>query len=188
MPSKKKVNNSAVVSQTKRWIEAVIIDLNFCPFAKKVFDQQTLFYKVVESEKTEEGLSIVIDECLRLDSNKEIETTLIIYPDMLEDFNDYLDFLELANQLLETQNYAGIYQLASFHPNYCFDGVAMEAAENYTNRSPYPMLHLIRESRLEGALETYPDPEQIPLRNIERAKKEGAGFFKQILKQIKNTK
>ncbi len=188
MNVEKTASNSAILSQTKYWVEDVIIGLNFCPFAKKVVDKQTLFYKVVESEKTEESLSVLIDECIRLDSDKEIETTLIIYPHMLKDFNEYLGFLELANQLLETQSYSGVYQLASFHPDYCFDGVEMDAAENYTNRSPYPMLHLLRESSLEKALKTYSNPEQIPLRNIERAKQKGAAFFKQTLAQINNTK
>ncbi len=184
----KQVSNSAVISQTRQWVADIIIGLNFCPFAKKVFDQQSLFYKVVESEKTEESLSVLIDECLRLDNDKEIETTLIIYSNILTDFNDYLDFLELANQLLEAQNYTGIYQLASFHPDYCFDGAEMVAAENYTNRSPYPMLHLIRESSLEKALETYDEADKIPVRNIERAKQKGVNFFKQILNKIKSAK
>ncbi len=185
MSSAKQVSPSTVVSQTKQWVLDIIIGFNFCPFAKRAFEQQSLFYKVVESKKIEESLLALIDECVRLDKNKEIETTLIIYPIMLDDFTDYLDFLDLANQLLEKQNYNGIYQLASFHPDYCFDGVAEDAAENYTNRSPYPMLHLIRESSLEKALETYAKPEQIPLRNIEQAKQKGATYFKQLLDTIK---
>ncbi|VAW94217.1 hypothetical protein MNBD_GAMMA23-2207 [hydrothermal vent metagenome] len=188
MSSVKQVSPNTVVSQTKQWVLDVIIGLNFCPFAKKVFDQQSLFYKVVEPENIEESLLALIDECMRLDKGKEVETTLIIYPTMFKEFTDYLDFLELANQLLEKQNYNGIYQLASFHPDYCFTGVAEDAAENYTNRSPYPMLHLIRESSLEKALESYTEPEQIPLRNIERATQKGSTFFKQLLNTIKHTK
>ncbi len=188
MEPKKPVNDNNIITQTKQWVADVIIALNFCPFAKKVFDQQGIFYKVVESKNTEEGLATLIDECVRLDNDTDLETALIIYPNMLEDFNDYLDFLELANQLLEAQNYIGVYQLASFHPNYCFDGVELDAAENYTNRSPYPMLHLIKESSLAKALETYDDPEQIPVRNVERAKQKGAAFFKKILNKIANIK
>lgn len=188
MAAKKPANNNNVVSQTMQWVADVIIELNFCPFAKKVFDQQRIFYKAVESKNIEEGLEALIDECIHLDNDTKIETALIIYPNMFEGFNDYLDFLELANQLLEAQNYTGIYQLASFHPDYCFDGAEVDAVENYTNRSPYPMLHLIKESSLEKALKTYDDPEQIPVRNVERAKQKGIAFFKQILNQIANIK
>jgi len=186
MKSEQSTNSTAIIAQTAQWIAEVIIVLNFCPFAKKVFDQQLIFYKVVESKKLEQALATLIDECMRLDVENKIETTMIIYPNMLGDFNDYLDFLELANQLLESQNYIGIYQLASFHPNYCFDGA--EAAENYTNRSPYPMLHLLRESSLNKALETYPHPEQIPVRNVKLAEQKGTDYFKKILTKIKNLK
>ena len=178
MEPKKIANDNNIIAQTKQWVADVIIELNFCPFAKKVFDQQGIFYKVVESKNTEEGLAVLIDECIRLNNDTDIETALIIYSNMLEDFNDYLDFLD----------YIGVYQLASFHPEYCFDGVELDAAENYTNRSPYPMLHLIKESSLAKALEAYHDPEQIPVRNVERAKQKGVTFFKQILNKISNIK
>ncbi len=106
-------------------------------------------------------------EFIRLDNAAEIETTLFILSGGFDDFDHFLDCLEMATQLLVVANYQGIYQLASFHPDYCFDEVSQQDPANYTNRSPYPMLHIIREASLEKALENYPAPEQIPLRNIE---------------------
>ena len=92
---------------------------------------------------------------------------MLIYANAFADFDEYLDFVSLAQGLLEAQNYEGVYQLASFHPNYCFEGATEDDAANYTNRSPYPMLHLLRESSLENALRNYPNPEMIPANNIQ---------------------
>ena len=187
--SLEKVNvvvDTTVISQTKQWIEAVVIGLNFCPFAKRVFDKNLITYQIANNESTVDDLISLIALCKELDQNNELETGFVIYPNKLADFNDYLDFLELANQLLCEQEYEGIYQLASFHPQYCFDGTEIDAAENYTNRSPYPMLHLLRELSLEKALEQFDAPEEIPVRNIEVANQKGADFFSNILENISN--
>ena len=180
------LTDDLIIQQTKQWLNEIVIGLNFCPFAKNVFDQELVYYKVVISKNLEEALAVLIDECQRLDHDNKIETTLIIFPDILSNFDDYLDFVALANQLLDTQNYTGVYQLASFHPDYCFNETDVNAAENYTNRSPYPMLHLLRESTLEKALKSYAEPEKIPIHNIETAKKKGRSFFIQTLNKIKN--
>ncbi len=177
-----------VIEQSKSWIEQIVIGLNFCPFAKKVFDNNTIFYHVDNLEKTEDKLHTLADVCRLMDGNTAIETAFILYNSGLEGFDDYLDFLELANQLLVVQGYEGIYQLASFHPQYCFEGAEPTAAENYTNRSPYPMLHLLRESSLQTALESYKQPEKIPQKNIEVATNKGADFFVNTLKKIKSEK
>src|SRR5690554_333435 len=114
----------------------------------------------------ERALHRLVAECERLDDHPEVETTLLVLTPGLEAFDDYLDFLGLAEALLEAQGYEGTYQLASFHPDYCFEGAEEEDSANYTNRSPWPMLHLLREAGLERALEHYPDPEAIPERNV----------------------
>ncbi|MDH5711889.1 MAG: DUF1415 domain-containing protein, partial [Gammaproteobacteria bacterium] len=101
------------------------------------------------------------------------ETTLLVFAEGFKDFGDYLDLVELAQDLLADQGYEGIYQIASFHPDYCFADAELDDAANYTNRSPYPMLHLIREASMEKALAHYPEPEKIPERNVEYARELG---------------
>lgn len=120
-------------------------------------------------------------ECDRLDTDTDIETTLLIYPHAFSLFDDYLDFLELAETLMCEQGYEGIYQLASFHPDYCFEGSYINDPANYTNRSPYPMLHLIRETSLEQAINCYPDPDNIPQRNIELTRSLGLTKLQNLL-------
>lgn len=116
-----------------------------------------------------------------MDNNDNIETSLLIFPESLKDFDDYLDFLEIANALMHKQGYEGIYQLASFHPHYYFEGADENDAANYTNRSPYPMLHILREASLERALLNYPDPENIPGRNIKLTRELGLDVMQKLL-------
>ncbi|MCU7837004.1 MAG: DUF1415 domain-containing protein [gamma proteobacterium symbiont of Taylorina sp.] len=171
--------SQTIIKQTQCWLDNFIIALNICPFAKKERDKGSIRFFVDESVEVSQALENLILECERLDTDKEIETTLIILSQISQDFNDYLDFLEIANQLLMTQNYEGTYQLASFHPHYVladgseFSNNAEDDPANYTNRSPYPMLHIIREESLEKALENYPQPELIPERNIQLCRKMG---------------
>ena len=156
-----------IVRQTQCWLDSVIIRHNICPFAKKERDKGSIYFSVDNSHELSDALENLIIECERLDSQPEIETTLFMLSCLGQDFNDYLDFLDLANQLLIDQGYEGVYQLASFHPEYCFADSEADDPANYTNRSPYPMLHIIREQSLEKALQSYPNPELIPERNIE---------------------
>lgn len=121
---------------------------------------------MADAADLEELLHELVAECRRLDAEPGIATTLLIAPAGMEDFDDYLDWLELAERLLDDLGYRGIYQLASFHPDYVFDGVEAADPANATNRSPYPMLHILREAELERALASYPDPESIPERNM----------------------
>jgi hypothetical protein len=161
------------ITETKKWLENVVIAHNICPFAKRVFDNDGIHFHVENSTDVETCLENLLDECARLDEDEAIETTLLIYAEAFADFDEYLDFLEVAQDLLEMEDYEGVYQLASFHPRYCFDGSTENDAANYTNRSPYPMLHLLRESSLEQALATYPNPEMIPENNIKLTRELG---------------
>lgn len=165
--------DETIINQTRCWVKSVIIGLNFCPFAGQEFEKNRIYYHVSHLRNIEPVLHDIIDECHRLDEDPGIETTLIIIADGFRSFDNYLDMLEMANRLLVEQGYEGIYQLASFHPDYCFADVLPADAANYTNRSPYPMLHLIREASLEQALQNYPEPELIPERNIKLARSHG---------------
>ena len=129
-------------------------------------------------------LQSLLLECLRLDQQPEIETSLVIMPE-LEDFEDYLDVLDWAEQLLQQQGYEGVYQLASFHPDYCFAGATPNDASNYTNRAPYATLHLIREQTISRLTALHPDPESIPERNIALTEKLGISSLKQLLAACK---
>ncbi len=173
--------NQKIINAVKQWIRETIIGFNFCPFAKREFDRDTIHYELVDDKSREEQLHALANEFRRLDENPAIETTIVIYPEGLESYFDYLDFLEIANELLFEQGYEGTYQIASFHPDYCFEDVSGSDPSNYTNRSPYPLLHLIREASLEKVLDRYPDPENIPQRNITLAREKGQEVFKAIL-------
>lgn len=170
----------------KTWVEQVVIGHNFCPFAKQEFDRGRVHFVLSENEGHEESLQALIRECERLDDSDEIETTLIVYATLLTDFEDFLDFVELANQLISIQGYEGVYQLANFHPDYCFEGEDENDASNYTNRSPFPMLHLIRENSLDKAVANYPSPERIPENNMKLAREKGQDYFKKLLNTMKN--
>lgn len=170
-----------VIFHTRKWLTSFIIHFNICPFAKREYDRGSIHYASFESEKIEQCLNAVFTECQRLDINPDIETTLLIFPSQFAQFSEYLDFLTFAESLLFEQGYEGIYQLASFHPDYCFEGENTKDPANYTNRSPYPMLHFIREDSLERAISSYSNPEKIPERNIKLTRKMGVEKLKTIL-------
>ena len=161
------------VNQISCWVKTVIVEHNFCPFAKRELERESIRYSVDHSTDLESALQVVIDEFVYLDNNDATETTLLIFVDGFKDFADYLDLVGLGQELLADQGYEGIYQLASFHPDYCFADAEQDDAANYTNRSPYPMLHLIREASMAQALKLYPEPEKIPERNVEYARELG---------------
>lgn len=173
------------IESVKYWLEKSIIGYNFCPFAKREFDNNKIHYEVVDDANTAEQLHALVNEFQRLDKEPEIETTLVIFPIGLESYFTYLDFLEVAQELLCDEGYEGIYQLASFHPDYCFADVKQDDPSNYTNRSPQPVVHIIREQSLEKVLQKHPDPASIPERNIQVATEKGKQVFESILNQAK---
>lgn len=175
-------HHQAIVAQTKKWLEKVVIGLNFCPFAKKEFERKSIRYAIGVSDGQKDALSCLIEELSLLDKDQSIETTLIIYKNDYLQFDEYLDWLAVATSLVEQSAYRGIYQLASFHPDYCFEGENLNDAANYTNRSPFPMLHILRESSLEKVLKSFSKPELIPQRNIDKARELGPDYFKNLLK------
>ncbi len=174
-----------VIKQTQYWLEHVVIALNFCPFAQPVFVQNKIHYQVSAAQSLEACLQDLILEAERLDRHNDIATTLLIFPHALQDFDDFLSALEIANDLMDAQGYTSTYQLASFHPEYCFaDSDAADPA-NYTNRSPYPMLHLIREQSIADALSHYKQAEQIPDNNVQLARAMGLEKMQSLLAEAK---
>ena len=181
--SNNKLDDSKIIAQTKNWVNSVIIAHNYCPFAKREVDKDSVRYNIVHETEFNSLLKDVMQECVWLDQNADTETTLIIFPSNLHDFNSFLDCLVLAEDLIIAQGYEGVYQIASFHPEYCFQGAELNDPANFTNRSPYPMFHLIREASVETAIRNHPDAESIPERNIEYARQQGLANMEGLLKQ-----
>ncbi|MGB0847012.1 MAG: DUF1415 domain-containing protein [Thiolinea sp.] len=161
-------NAADIVAQTRYWLETVVVANNLCPFAQRPFQDERVRFIVTDSARAEFLLEDLLHELKRLHETpvEELETTLLIHPGVLENFHDYNDFLDLVDELLVQEGFEGEFQIASFHPDYQFADTQFEDAENYTNRSPWPMLHILREASLETAIAAYPDVEGIPERNI----------------------
>ncbi len=176
-PEKHLPDDQTIIAQTRAWVKNVVVGCNFCPFASREVQRDSIHYEVIRSEAMENGLEAVLRECRRLDEDTAIETTLLIFPGAFAEFEDFLELLELGEDLLLEHDYEGIYQIASFHQDYRFADAPADDPANYTNRSLYPMLHLLREASLDRVLENYPDPEGIPERNIDFARQKGLAYM-----------
>ncbi len=147
------------IDATRVWLEKAVIGLNLCPFAKAVHVKQQIRYAVSDACDSDTLAQDLMTELMHLAAtDKEIvDTTLLIHPAVLDGFSDYNDFLEVADAIVNALGLAGQIQIASFHPHYRFEGSVDDDIENYTNRSPFPMLHLLRESSIERAVAAFPD-------------------------------
>jgi uncharacterized protein len=174
------LTEQTIIDQTTNWIKSVVIGCNFCPFAAKAMQMKSIRYVVMPDVSIEEALEKLVEEMKFLDQTADIETSFLIFPDTYTDFDDYLDLVDLADTLLADQGYEGVYQLASFHPEYCFAGAKKTDPANFTNRSVFPMLHLLRESSITQAVENYPDPEGIPGRNVAFAQEKGLKYMQML--------
>ncbi len=161
---------STITEHVNQWLNDVVIGLNLCPFAAKPQRNQQIKIFVSQASREEALLQDILDQLLELDTKEaqELETTLVVVPNMLDDFMDYNFFIDWVEALIRQQDWEGIFQVATFHPDYCFAGTCPEDDENLTNRSPYPIFHLIREQSMERVLKHYPNPEAIPEINIQR--------------------
>jgi len=171
-------SSQQIIDQTINWIHKVVIGCNFCPFAAKTMQQHHVHYQVEASTSTTLCLDAFLKEVDRLDKAPDIETSFLIFPNAFQQFDDYLDMLSMAEDLLKQKGDEGIYQLASFHPMYRFESSVKNDAADYTNRSIYPMLQFLRESSIDKALMRYENPENIPQRNVDFARKKGLTFMK----------
>jgi uncharacterized protein len=174
------MTSEQIIDQTKKWIIDVVIGCNLCPFAANVVKQQTIFYQVETNTSLETCLESFIQEMERLDNDDTIETSFLIFPNAFEKFDDYLYLVSLAEKLLKQKGYEGVYQVASFHPLYLFANSDENDPANYTNRSIYPMLHLLREESIDKALEFYKNLESIPQRNINFTREKGLVYMKML--------
>ncbi len=183
------VDDLLAIEQTKNWIQAVVIDLNLCPFARRPFENAGILYQTCPHPHFPSILDALDKLFGQMDRDDRIETALLILtrPDSecFRHFEDYLDLLALCQQLLEARGDYGTYQLASFHPDYRFANSHADDAANFTNRSPYPMLHVLREASLERALKHHPAPETIPESNIANMRALGSQTLERTLQSIR---
>ena len=174
--------DAIVVQDMVRWLERAVIGLNLCPFAKGVHTKGQIHYAVSAAT---DGRELLQDlqrelEALAEASPEKRDTTLLIAPRCMEDFLDFNDFLELADEMLDVLDLGGILQIASFHPQFQFDGTEVDDITNATNRAPYPTLHLIREESLDAAVEAFPEAEMIYERNMEVLRELGAAGWQAL--------
>jgi len=178
------IDEADVVAATRRWVERAVIGLNLCPFARAPFVQQRLHFRVSHARSEEALLADLREELVALHDVDPLtrETTLLIHPRVLTEFLDYNDFLDAADATVLALGLEGELQIASFHPDYRFADTAADAIENCTNRSPYPTLHLLRESSIEQAVEMIGETDEIYRRNIETLRDLGADGWRALMR------
>ncbi|MBN4668126.1 DUF1415 domain-containing protein [Pandoraea nosoerga] len=172
-------DNDAVIAATRHWLTRAVIGLNLCPFAKAVHVKDQIRY-VVSAATDMEGAMMDLERELQalVEADPEVvDTTLLILPSALLDFHEYNDALFFADRLLRQMGLQGVLQIASFHPDYQFEGTAPEDVENYTNRSPYPILHVLREASIDRAVDAFPEAETIYERNEALMRRMGAAGY-----------
>ncbi|MCW0413995.1 DUF1415 domain-containing protein [Xanthomonas sacchari] len=171
------------IALTRRWLERAVIGLNLCPFAKAVYVKQQVRFVLSDASTPEALLEQLAEELVLLRDTpaEQIDTTLIVHPDVLQDFLDYNDFLDNADAAVEALDLQGVLQVASFHPQYQFAGTAPDDIGNYTNRAPYPTLHLLREDSVERAVAAFPDADVIVERNLQTLEKLGLEGWKRVV-------
>ncbi len=158
-----------VTQDTRHWLERAVIGLNLCPFAKAVHVKGQIHYVVSQTTEPQALLEVLVSELQALQACDPSvrDTTLLMAPNCLQNFFDFNDFLEEADEALVELELDGILQIASFHPRFQFAGTRPDVMGNFTNRSPYPTLHLLREDSIERAVDAFPDAEAIFGKNIE---------------------
>ncbi|MFT7651814.1 MAG: hypothetical protein ACI9ON_002321 [Limisphaerales bacterium] len=174
------MNSQAVSEIVSSWLDTFVVGMNLCPFAGKEITQGRVRLAVTDANDEDALLAALQDEILALAQDPATETTLLIHPLVLNDFLDYNDFLSVSDSLLQDMNAEGEFQIASFHPHYQFAETEFDDAENYTNRSPFPLLHILRERSVSHAVETHPNVNEIPANNIAQLNKLGTEHLKTL--------
>jgi len=165
----------AIIARTRDWLERAVIGLNLCPFAKAVHVKGQVRFAVTAATTPDALLGELAQELTLLDQSdpEAIATTLLIHPQVLEDFLDFNDFLDAADAAVDSLGLRGVLQVASFHPHYQFADSGPDDIENYSNRAPFPVLHLLREEDIDRAVEAFPDPQSIFGENIKTLRRLG---------------
>ena len=175
----RKMDNERIIAQTKKWIVDVVVGCNFCPFAQREVKRNSIHFDVVRGNKAE-VLKALSAALATMNREPGVETLFLVLPADFGRFPDYLKLVKAAEVQLRKEGYEGIYQVASFHPAYVFAGSSLHDAANYTNRSPYPMLHILREESVSRATDQHPDPENIPAANMAFARQNGIAYMQRL--------
>lgn len=177
------LDEARVLADTRRWLEKAVIGLNLCPFAKAVYVKEQVRFVVSDATTPEQLVEQLGEELVLLRDTPagQVDTTLLVHPLVLGDFLDFNDFLDQADALVEALELDGVLQVASFHPDYQFADSRPDDIENYSNRAPYPTLHLLREDSVARAVEAYPDPDVIVERNYATLRKLGHEGWRRLL-------
>lgn len=178
--------DEGIASLTRHWVEHAVIGLNLCPFANAVFRKNQIEYRVSHAREPEallQDLSSALQTMIETPADT-LDTLLLIHPWALADFLDFNDFVGMAEELLDQTGLSGVLQIASFHPDYQFAGVAADDVTNATNRSPFPTLHLLREDSLDRAIASVPDTDDIVERNLALMRKLGESGLKDLQQRI----
>jgi len=175
-----------IINHTRHWLQSFVINLNLCPFAKRVQQNALIRYQVSFTDNTDQLLETLLDELeyLRATSEKKVETTLLVHPYVLSDFQAFNDFLHLIEEVLMQTELDLDFHIASFHPQYQFSDTEFKDLGNYTNRSPYPTLHLLRHTVLDRVLEKYTTSAEIPINNIRTLNELGEKHLLQLYHSI----
>jgi len=176
--------DSQIAARVERWVEAVVIGLNLCPFASAVLRRQQLNIVIADSDIDAECLQQLADEADALVAGDLQATTLLVLPEGFADFDDYLDLVAMAEALLEDIGLDDQVQVASFHPDYQFEDTDYDEPGNWTNRAPYPILHLLTEDSVERAVESHPDADGIPEANIVKLEEMGADVLESLNRAV----
>jgi uncharacterized protein len=181
-----KMGEDEVIAATREWLEKAVIGLNLCPFAKAVYVKNQVRFVVSTAKHLDgwlEDLDRELDFLVAADP-EIIETTLLIHPTLLPDFLDFNDFMQLAEAAVAEHELEGVIQIASFHPAFQFEGTEPDDISNYTNRAPFPTLHLLREASIERAVAAFPEAETIYERNIETLKALGHAGWQALWRKL----
>ena len=186
-PTPEDASPQQAIAETRAWVDRAVIGLGLCPFAKAVQVKNQVRYVVSEATDEEALLAALREEMNRLVAADpaEVDTTLLIHPHVLNDFLDFNDFLDLADEALEDLGHEGVLQVASFHPQFQFEGTGPDDVTNATNRSPYPTLHLLREDSVARAVAAFPEAEAIFEKNMQTLEELGAEGWAELRARCK---
>jgi len=181
------MRNMEEIIKTKNWIEKMVIAHKLCPFAQLPFEKNKISYRVSKELNTENQIMDFWKELIFLENSgsEKLSNSLVVYSDPEMNFDKYLDLYFLAEQLLISENKDGDFQLASFHPEYQFDGTEKNDVTNFTNRSPFPMIHILRINEVEMAIENHPNIDEVPENNERKMNELGMEKIKRILSELK---
>lgn len=172
---------NTVINSVRHWVEKVVIGLNLCPFAKQPYDLGIIRFEAYLEDDMTSQLEAIAKEVGVLINQPKLSNSLISFPNGLDDFDTFLDFVYLAERLLEQQSWEEDFQLANFHPDYRFEGTEADVPSNYTNRAPYPVIHIIRTEEMAEAIASYPDVEKVSENNIKKMNELGVEGIKALL-------